>query len=97
MRSMSASRASRLTGVGSLSLLVFSGLLAFLLFDLYAGATLMALFLIYGLSRAVNRLSRATGAVRAGSPGLSRSDGAVGSAGTASGRPSGPRTSIEAM
>jgi len=39
---------------------------AFLLFDLYAAATLMALFLIYGLSRAVNRLSRATGAVRAG-------------------------------
>ena len=39
---------------------------AFLLFDLYAGATLMALFLIYGLSRAVNRLSRATEAVRAG-------------------------------
>jgi sigma-B regulation protein RsbU (phosphoserine phosphatase) len=41
-------------------------LVAFLLFDLYAGATLMALFLIYGLSRAVNRLSRATEAVRKG-------------------------------
>ena len=39
---------------------------AFLLFDLYAAATLMALFLIYGLSRAVNRLSRATQAVRRG-------------------------------
>jgi serine phosphatase RsbU (regulator of sigma subunit) len=39
---------------------------AFLLFDLYAAATLMALFLIYGLSRAVNRLSRATDAVRRG-------------------------------
>lgn len=41
-------------------------LVAFLLFDLYAAATLMALFLIYGLSRAVNRLSRATDAVRKG-------------------------------
>lgn len=41
-------------------------LVAFLLFDLYAAATLMALFLIYGLSRAVNRLSRATEAVRRG-------------------------------
>ncbi|HXT19646.1 MAG TPA: HAMP domain-containing protein, partial [Thermoanaerobaculia bacterium] len=39
---------------------------AFLLFDLYAAATLMALFLIYGLSRAVNRLSRATQRVRRG-------------------------------
>jgi serine phosphatase RsbU (regulator of sigma subunit) len=39
---------------------------AFLLFDIYAVATLMALFLIYGLSRAVNRLSRATDAVRRG-------------------------------
>lgn len=41
-------------------------LVAFLLFDIYAAATLMALFLIYGLSRAVNRLSRATEAVRRG-------------------------------
>ncbi|HEV8630153.1 MAG TPA: SpoIIE family protein phosphatase, partial [Thermoanaerobaculia bacterium] len=41
-------------------------LVAFLLFDIYATATLMALFLIYGLSRAVNRLSRATEAVRRG-------------------------------
>ncbi|HXT52846.1 MAG TPA: SpoIIE family protein phosphatase [Thermoanaerobaculia bacterium] len=39
---------------------------AFLLFDIYAAATLMALFLIYGLSRAVNRLSRATDIVRRG-------------------------------
>ena len=39
---------------------------AFLLFDIYAVASLMALFLIYGLSRAVNRLSRATEAVRRG-------------------------------
>ena len=39
---------------------------AFLLFDIYAAATLMALFLIYGLSRAVNRLSRVTDAVRRG-------------------------------
>ncbi len=41
-------------------------LVAFLLFDLYAAATIMALFLIYGLSRAVNRLSRVTEAVRGG-------------------------------
>jgi serine phosphatase RsbU (regulator of sigma subunit) len=41
-------------------------LVAFLLFDIYAVATLMALFMIYGLSRAVNRLSRATTAVRKG-------------------------------
>jgi serine phosphatase RsbU (regulator of sigma subunit) len=39
---------------------------AFLLFDVYVAATLMALFMIYGLSRAVNRLSKATTAVRAG-------------------------------
>ena len=38
----------------------------FLLFDIYALATVMALFMIYGLSRAVNRMSRATEAVRAG-------------------------------
>jgi serine phosphatase RsbU (regulator of sigma subunit) len=41
-------------------------IVAFLLFDIYAVATLMALFMIYGLSRAVNRLSRATDAVRKG-------------------------------
>ena len=39
---------------------------AFLLFDVYVVATIMALFLIFGLSRAVNRLTRATAAVRAG-------------------------------
>ncbi|HEY8022109.1 MAG TPA: SpoIIE family protein phosphatase [Thermoanaerobaculia bacterium] len=40
--------------------------LAFLLFDLYLAATVMALFMIVGLSRAVNRMSRATAAVQAG-------------------------------
>lgn len=39
---------------------------AFLLFDIAAVAALMAIFLIVGLSRAVNRLSRATAAVQAG-------------------------------
>jgi len=39
---------------------------AFLLFDIAAVAALMAMFLIVGLSRAVNRLSRATAAVQAG-------------------------------
>jgi HAMP domain-containing protein len=39
---------------------------AFLLFDVYAAAALMAVFMIVGLSRAVNRLSRATEAVRRG-------------------------------
>jgi serine phosphatase RsbU (regulator of sigma subunit) len=39
---------------------------AFLLFDVYATAALMAVFMIVGLSRAVNRLSRATAAVRRG-------------------------------
>jgi serine phosphatase RsbU (regulator of sigma subunit) len=41
-------------------------LLAFLLFDVYAAAALMAVVMIVGLSRAVNRLSRATEAVRRG-------------------------------
>ncbi|HEY6320310.1 MAG TPA: SpoIIE family protein phosphatase, partial [Thermoanaerobaculia bacterium] len=40
--------------------------LAVLLFNVYAAAALMALFMIVGLSRAVNRLSRATDAVRHG-------------------------------
>jgi sigma-B regulation protein RsbU (phosphoserine phosphatase) len=40
--------------------------LAILLFNVYAAAALMALFMIVGLSRAVNRLSRATDAVRRG-------------------------------
>jgi serine phosphatase RsbU (regulator of sigma subunit) len=39
---------------------------AFLLFDVYLAATLMAVFLIFGLSRAVNRMSKATDAVRRG-------------------------------
>jgi serine phosphatase RsbU (regulator of sigma subunit) len=40
--------------------------LAVLLFNVYVAAALMALFMIVGLSRAVNRLSRATDAVRRG-------------------------------
>lgn len=40
--------------------------LAVLLFDVYVVAALMAVFMIVGLSRAVNRLSHATEAVRAG-------------------------------
>ncbi|HEV8578440.1 MAG TPA: SpoIIE family protein phosphatase [Thermoanaerobaculia bacterium] len=43
---------------------------AFLLFDVYAAAALMAVFMIVGLSRAVNRLSRATEAVRRGDFGV---------------------------
>ncbi|HEX4961784.1 MAG TPA: SpoIIE family protein phosphatase [Thermoanaerobaculia bacterium] len=39
---------------------------AFLLFDVYAAAALMAVYMIVGLSRAVNRLSKATEAVRRG-------------------------------
>ncbi len=41
-------------------------LVAFLLFDVYAAAAFMAIFMIVGLSRAVNRMSRATEAVRRG-------------------------------
>jgi HAMP domain-containing protein len=41
-------------------------IVAFLLFDVYAAAALMAIFMIVGLSRAVNRLSHATEAVRRG-------------------------------
>lgn len=40
--------------------------LAFLLFDVYAAAALMAVVMIVGLSRAVNRLSRATTHVQEG-------------------------------
>src|ERR1700687_4769425 len=40
--------------------------LAVLLLNVYVAATLMAIFMIVGLSRAVNRLSRATDAVRRG-------------------------------
>lgn len=39
---------------------------AFLLFDVFIAATVMATFMIVGLSRAVNRLSAGTGAVQAG-------------------------------
>jgi serine phosphatase RsbU (regulator of sigma subunit) len=45
-----------------IALLVFAALL----FDVYFVATLMAVFMIVGLSRAVNRMSRATEAVRRG-------------------------------
>jgi len=38
----------------------------FLLFDVFVSATVMAMFMILGLSRAVNRLSAATEAVQAG-------------------------------
>lgn len=48
------------------SLIVF----AILLFDVYLVASVMAAFMILGLSRAVNRLSSATTAVRAGNFGL---------------------------
>jgi serine phosphatase RsbU (regulator of sigma subunit) len=41
-------------------------LVSFLLFDVYAAAALMAVFMIVGLSRAVNRLSQGTEAVRRG-------------------------------
>jgi serine phosphatase RsbU (regulator of sigma subunit) len=44
------------------ALLVFAALL----FDVYAAATLMALFMIFSLSRAVNRMSQATESVRQG-------------------------------
>lgn len=44
----------------------FFVLSAFLLFDVFIAATVMAMFMILGLSRAVNRLSAATGAVQAG-------------------------------
>jgi len=45
-------------------------LVAFLLFDVYAAAAAMAVFMIVGLSRAVNRLSRGTDAVRRGDFGV---------------------------
>ena len=48
------------------SLVVFS----ILLFDVYIIAAVMAIYMIFGLSRAVNRLSKATTAVRAGEFGL---------------------------
>jgi len=45
-------------------------LVSFLLFDVYAAAALMAVFMIVGLSRAVNRLSGGTAAVRRGDFGV---------------------------
>ncbi|HEY4595922.1 MAG TPA: SpoIIE family protein phosphatase [Thermoanaerobaculia bacterium] len=45
-------------------------LVSFLLFDVYAAAALMAVFMIVGLSRAVNRLSGGTEAVRRGDFGV---------------------------
>ncbi len=51
--------------VDSLGWIAF-GFAAFLLFDVFIAATVMAMFMILGLSRAVNRLSAATGAVQAG-------------------------------
>jgi serine phosphatase RsbU (regulator of sigma subunit) len=49
-----------------LSLLIFAALL----FDVYIVAAFMAVFMIFGLSHAVNRLSRATDAVRKGDFGV---------------------------
>ena len=51
--------------VDSLGWIVF-GIAVFLLFDVFIAATVMATFMILGLSRAVNRLSAGTGAVQAG-------------------------------
>ena len=51
--------------VDSLGWIAF-GLATFLLFDVFIAATVMAMFMILGLSRAVNRLSAATGKVQAG-------------------------------
>ena len=51
--------------VDSLGWIAFS-MAAFLLFDVFIAATVMAMFMILGLSRAVNRLSAATGALQAG-------------------------------
>lgn len=57
---------------GEVDSAVWASLLLFaaLLFDVYVIAALMAVFMIVGLSRAVNRLSRATTAVRAGDFGV---------------------------
>lgn len=51
--------------VDSLGWIAF-GIASFLLFDVFIAATVMAMFMILGLSRAVNRLSAATGKVQAG-------------------------------
>lgn len=57
---------------GEINSAVWAALLLFaaLLLDVYAIAALMAVFMIVGLSRAVNRLSQATTAVRAGDFGV---------------------------
>jgi len=56
------------TSAGGIDSSVWIALLVFaaLLFDVYALATLMAVFMIVSLSRAVNRMSQATDAVRQG-------------------------------
>jgi serine phosphatase RsbU (regulator of sigma subunit) len=56
------------TSAGEIDPSVWFALLVFaaLLFDVYAVATLMAVFMIVSLSRAVNRMSQATEAVRQG-------------------------------
>jgi serine phosphatase RsbU (regulator of sigma subunit) len=56
------------TSAGEIDSSVWIALLVFaaLLFDVYAVATLMAVFMIVSLSRAVNRMSQATDAVRQG-------------------------------
>jgi serine phosphatase RsbU (regulator of sigma subunit) len=56
------------TSAGEIDSAVWVALLVFaaLLFDVYAVATLMAVFMIVSLSRAVNRMSQATEAVRQG-------------------------------
>jgi sigma-B regulation protein RsbU (phosphoserine phosphatase) len=60
------SSAAEIDALAWLTLLV----VGFLLFDVYAAAALMAGFMIVGLSRAVNRLSRGTEAVRRGDFGV---------------------------
>lgn len=60
------SSAAEIDALAWLTLLVTG----FLLFDVYAAAALMAVFMIVGLSRAVNRLSRGTEAVRQGDFGV---------------------------
>ena len=56
------------TSAGGIDSSVWIALLVFaaLLFDVYAVATFMAVFMIFSLSRAVNRMSQATEAVRRG-------------------------------
>ena len=60
------SSAAEIDALAWLTLLI----VGFLLFDVYAAAALMAGFMIFGLSRAVNRLSRGTEAVRRGDFGV---------------------------